>query len=77
MTTTLKSKSPSIPKFFKFLNNDTLIDCTIVADGHMMNAHKIVLAASSSYFEVTTKLSFLWGDWNYFKAGCFHGCFHS
>lgn len=58
MTTVIKSKNPTAnPKFFNFLNKESMIDCTLVADGHMMNAHKIVLAASSTYFEVNNQFS--------------------
>jgi hypothetical protein len=50
---TLTSPQPAIsPKYFDFLNKESMIDVTLVADGHMMHAHKIVLAACSTYFEV-------------------------
>ncbi|KAG5668625.1 hypothetical protein PVAND_016560 [Polypedilum vanderplanki] len=49
---TLTRKQPAINfKYFDFLNRETLVDVTVIADGHVMQAHKIVLAAASSYFE--------------------------
>lgn len=37
---------------FTFLNDETFTDCVLVADGRFLNCHKLVLAASSTYFKV-------------------------
>lgn len=41
------------PKFFEYLKRETFTDCTLIADGHIIHAHKLVLAAASAYFEVS------------------------
>jgi hypothetical protein len=57
---TFTRRQPAINfKYFDFLNRETLVDVTIIADGHIMQAHKVVLAAASSYFEVRVCLRFI------------------
>ncbi|KAK7866257.1 hypothetical protein R5R35_001686 [Gryllus longicercus] len=38
--------------FEKLLENSTLVDCTIAAEGQYLKAHKVVLSACSPYFEM-------------------------
>lgn len=37
---------------FNFLNDESFTDLILIADGRFLNCHKIVLAASSTYFKV-------------------------
>lgn len=39
--------------FDKLLECESLVDCTLAADGRYMKAHKVVLSACSSYLEVS------------------------
>lgn len=41
-----------ISVFSNLLNNETLVDVTLSADGRHLQAHKLVLSACSSYFQV-------------------------
>lgn len=36
--------------FKTFMENDTLVDCVLAAEGRFLNAHKVVLSACSPYF---------------------------
>ncbi|GLH14734.1 Longitudinals lacking protein, isoforms H/M/V, partial [Gryllus bimaculatus] len=38
--------------FENLLKRNTLVDCTLAADGQYVKAHKVVLSACSSYFEL-------------------------
>lgn len=50
---TFNRKQPALNlKYYEFLNRESLVDATIIADGHVIQAHKVILAAASSYFEV-------------------------
>jgi BTB/POZ domain len=40
------------PPIFSFLKDEKLTDITLTAEGKMIKAHKLILAASSKYFEV-------------------------
>ncbi len=40
------------------LEREELVDVTLAAEGQFIHAHKLVLAASSKYFEVTLKSIF-------------------
>lgn len=42
-------------KCFEMLTRESFTDVTLVCDGRFMQAHKLVLAASSCYFEVSGK----------------------
>jgi hypothetical protein len=37
---------------FSFLKDEKLTDCCLSAEGSLIRAHKLILAASSKYFEV-------------------------
>lgn len=39
-------------QIFSFLQDEKLTDVTLTADGKMVKAHKLILAAASKYFEV-------------------------
>lgn len=54
-------------KVFSFLKDKKLTDVTLTADGNMLRAHKVTLAANSKYFEVS-KTSDRW--WNIFASFC-------
>ena len=45
-------QSTLISVFDTLLENGTLVDCTLAAEGQYMKAHKVVLSACSPYFEV-------------------------
>ncbi|XP_065162291.1 longitudinals lacking protein, isoforms A/B/D/L isoform X17 [Atheta coriaria] len=44
-------QSTLIAVFDTLLENGTLVDCTLAAEGKFLNAHKVVLSACSPYFE--------------------------
>lgn len=46
-------QSTLIAVFDTLLENGTLVDCTLAAEGKFLNAHKVVLSACSPYFEVS------------------------
>jgi hypothetical protein len=37
---------------FGFLKDEKMTDCCLSAEGSLIRAHKLILAASSKYFEV-------------------------
>lgn len=44
--------------FNELLKNEELVDVTLVADGHLFDAHRLVLSALSPYFrQMFTKMS--------------------
>lgn len=45
-------QSTLVAVFDTLLENGTLVDCTLAAEGKCLNAHKVVLSACSPYFEV-------------------------
>lgn len=49
MTTVQQNNNPQI---FSFLRQEKLTNVTLTADGKMVKAHKLILAAASKYFEV-------------------------
>lgn len=42
-----------ISVFDNFLESETLVDCTLAAEGQYLKAHKVVLMACSPYLEVS------------------------
>jgi len=46
-------------RFFELLKNEKLTNVTLTAEGKMIQAHRIVLAANSSYFEVNKRNQFV------------------
>ncbi|XP_070496642.1 protein bric-a-brac 1-like [Chironomus tepperi] len=49
---TFNRKQPQLNlKYYDFLNRESLVDATIIAGGHVIQAHKVILAAASTYFE--------------------------
>lgn len=48
-------QSTLVAVFDTLLENGTLVDCTLAAEGKFLNAHKVVLSACSPYFEVSIK----------------------
>lgn len=49
-------KNPQDPLNFKcleMLNKESYVDVTLIADGRFLQCHKLILAASSGYFEVS------------------------
>jgi len=44
-------QSTLVAVFDTLLENGTLVDCTLAAEGRYLNAHKVVLSACSPYFE--------------------------
>ncbi|XP_072382440.1 uncharacterized protein lola isoform X4 [Diabrotica undecimpunctata] len=44
-------QSTLVAVFDTLLENGTLVDCTLAAEGKCLNAHKVVLSACSPYFE--------------------------
>lgn len=52
MKITIKHNQPALDsKYFDYLKREILTDCILVANGHLIRAHKIFLIASSTYFE--------------------------
>lgn len=49
MTTVQQNNNP---KIFSFLREEKLTNVTLTAEGKMVKAHKLILAAASKYFEV-------------------------
>lgn len=45
-----------ISVFSSLLNSETLVDVTLAAEGRHLQAHKVVLSACSSYFQVIFKI---------------------
>lgn len=46
-------QSTLISVFDTLLENGTLVDCTLAAEGQYLKAHKVVLSACSPYLEVS------------------------
>lgn len=46
-------QSTLVSVFDNLLENGTLVDCTLFAEGKFLKAHKVVLSACSPYFEVS------------------------
>lgn len=44
-----------ISVFSSLLNSESLVDVTLAAEGRHLQAHKVVLSACSSYFQVSKK----------------------
>uniref|UniRef100_A0A182M676 BTB domain-containing protein n=1 Tax=Anopheles culicifacies TaxID=139723 RepID=A0A182M676_9DIPT len=42
-----------ISVFSTLLHNESLVDVTLAAEGRQLQAHKVVLSACSSYFQVS------------------------
>lgn len=57
-------QSTLVAVFDTLLENGTLVDCTLAAEGKYLNAHKVVLSACSPYFEVSAKMNVLSGRVN-------------
>jgi BTB/POZ domain len=53
MTSFRNPQDPLNFKCFEMLNRESFVDVTLIADGRFMQCHKLVLAASSGYFEVS------------------------
>lgn len=47
-----------ISVFSSLLHNEALVDVTLAAEGRQLQAHKVVLSACSSYFQVKCSLQF-------------------
>lgn len=52
-------QSTLISVFDTLLENGTLVDCTLAAEGKFLKAHKVVLSACSPYFAVSSTNDFL------------------
>lgn len=52
-------QSTLISVFDTLLENGTLVDCTLAAEGKFLKAHKVVLSACSPYFAVSIFFFFL------------------
>lgn len=60
-------QSTLISVFDTLLENGTLVDCTLAAEGKFLKAHKVVLSACSPYFAVSwCETLFLWHICNVF-----------
>lgn len=51
-------QSTLISVFDTLLENGTLVDCTLAAEGKFLKAHKVVLSACSPYFAVSLQTLF-------------------
>lgn len=51
-------QSTLISVFDTLLENGTLVDCTLAAEGKFLKAHKVVLCACSPYFAVSIDFFF-------------------
>lgn len=54
-------QSTLIAVFETLLENGTLVDCTLAAEGKFLKAHKVVLSACSPYFAVSVFFVFVFG----------------
>lgn len=52
-------QSTLISVFDTLLENGTLVDCTLAAEGKFLRAHKVVLSACSPFFAVSTMIFFI------------------
>lgn len=52
-------QSTLISVFDTLLENGTLVDCTLAAEGKFLKAHKVVLCACSPYFAVSYRINHL------------------
>lgn len=52
-----------ISVFSSLLHNEALVDVTLAAEGRQLQAHKVVLSACSSYFQVCLFLMQLFSIW--------------
>ena len=52
-------QSTLISVFDTLLENGTLVDCTLAAEGKFLKAHKVVLSACSPYFAVSILYLFI------------------
>lgn len=62
-------QSTLISVFDTLLENGTLVDCTLAAEGKFLKAHKVVLSACSPYFAVRIFLFLLFtnqSSWDFF-----------
>ena len=48
-----------VTRFSALLSSHSLLDITLAAEGRFIKAHKVILAASSKYFEVKQNITFL------------------
>lgn len=53
-----------ISVFSSLLNSESLVDVTLSAEGRHLQAHKLVLSACSSYFQVISECFFDFFLWN-------------
>lgn len=60
-------QSTLISVFDTLLENGTLVDCTLAAEGKFLKAHKVVLSACSPYFAVSSSLK---------RFNCWHSTDH-
>lgn len=52
-----KSSEVMQANFFKFLERKAFSDCTLEAEGRFIYAHRLVLASSSLFFEVKSRIT--------------------
>lgn len=52
MAHVFKNQTSHGPKFYEFLCKVSLVDVTLSAEGQFIKAHRLILAASSGWFEV-------------------------
>ena len=57
-------QSTLISVFDTLLENETLVDCTLAAEGKFLKAHKVVLSACSPYFAVSFEKFLKIGGYN-------------
>ena len=50
-----------VTRLSTLLTSHKMLDITLAAEGRFLKAHKVVLAASSKYFEVRKRIIFLRG----------------
>jgi BTB/POZ domain len=44
-------------RLFAFLKDEKMTNVTLTAEGRMIKAHKLILAAASNYFEVNLRVN--------------------
>lgn len=64
------------PQLFAFLKQEKMTDVTLTAEGKMIKAHKLMLAAASGYFEVRNRNINLVKIIIYTTCNNFIGTFH-
>ena len=59
-----------VSRLSSLLTNHKMLDITLAAEGRFLKAHKVVLAASSKYFEVRERVRIENEGWKFCSSSC-------